>query len=528
MTNDSWSKSSNNPLTADGYGDMDVFYQDGTYHVYAQDRDVGEIDHYTGTTFDMITNQGAALSPNSGENDLNDPSVIQMPDGSYYMYFAVDSTSIHYATADNLGGPWTRQSEVLSPSLSWEYSAEFNEPSVIRDDNDDSSRRYKMLYTTHDNGSNSNRKQGYAYSSDGISWSKYTPSAVVSSSNSPLAGGVEDADLIELNGIYYIYLNDYGQSDAPICKMWSTDCINWHDPGGNPVLQSGGTGTYDAQKTYAPSIIYDGSKWVMYYQAIDGSGVNTVSVASGTVGDSDLTSLSPTLKRYDGASWVSATLQDYGGAWATNPASVRLGNQWVKFQSAASSGPTVFESWESGTVFGDLGDWSGAGSDLAANTNSPVTDGSYSLKVSNSSGAYHVSTGASGYPGPDEPFAVDMYVGGTQTGQFTFFNQDAGNAYQISLGDTGDTNPHLEIQKLVNGSQEPDISDQAVSTSLGQMFTVEVEYVSTTNTITADLRNSSGTNVGSVSGSDSTYTSGGGVGIRALGADTAFDNFRVL
>jgi predicted GH43/DUF377 family glycosyl hydrolase len=205
------------------------------------------------------------------DEELRDPIVIK--DGNIYkMWYAgensvclFEGSGIGYATSSD-GIHWTKYADnpVISPGPagSWDDHGVW-EHSVIRDqDETDSSKRYKMWYSGENANSNS---IGYAFSSDGIHWTKYADNPVIS----PGPAGSWDDECIERPSI----IKDQGETDSSKrYKMWysgenansnsigyafSSDGIHWTKYADNPVLNAGLSLSWEHCRIKAPFVIKD-------------------------------------------------------------------------------------------------------------------------------------------------------------------------------------------------------------------------------------------------------------------------------
>jgi predicted GH43/DUF377 family glycosyl hydrolase len=252
-------------------------------------------------------------------------------DGSAYrMWYGGVSAggvwTIGYATSPD-GLVWTRQNSgdaVLAVGTSGYFDQYgVNMPCVVVD-----GATLRMFYTGYNN---TNYQVGYAYSSDGISWTKSNPST------NPIlakgAGGTFDALHVKnptalipdaaLFGLYTLYVRqNSGNSlmaggytgfdvsgsgnpsvlkDGATYKMWytgtdaessgrigyatSSDGITWtKQNSGNPVLAYGAGGKFDDAQAAYGSVLKDGATYRMWYAGDAGSGVWTIGYATSSDG----------------------------------------------------------------------------------------------------------------------------------------------------------------------------------------------------------------------------------------------------
>ena len=129
--------------------------------------------------------------------------------------------------------------------------------------------RYQMWYNGYDG---SNFRIGYATSANGIVWVKYPENPVLNLGES---GAWDD---------YYVYMpvvlfdgTDYQMwysgddgSNVRIGYATSADGIVWEKHHGNPVLDLGESWTWDDGRVYAPTVLFDGIEYKMWYTGDDG------------------------------------------------------------------------------------------------------------------------------------------------------------------------------------------------------------------------------------------------------------------
>ena len=137
-------------------------------------------------------------------------------------------------------------------------------PSVIKDGS-----TYAMWFYGWD--ASGIERIGYATSTDGVHWTKYSGNPVldVGSSGSWDAGGVYNPSVIKDGGVYKMWYHGYSDMSR-IGYATSTDGINWTKHPNNPVLDLGPDGTWDYHGVGAPTVIKDGNLYKMWYIGYDG------------------------------------------------------------------------------------------------------------------------------------------------------------------------------------------------------------------------------------------------------------------
>jgi predicted GH43/DUF377 family glycosyl hydrolase len=129
---------------------------------------------------------------------------------------------------------------------------------------------YNMWYT-----SLSSLQIGYASSKDGLNWKKY-PSPVLTAGPKGFwdQGGVESPSVIWNGTVYLMY---YGGSNGTFASdigvAFSHDMIHWQKYSANPVLVRT-PNSFDAYSIKYPGALYDNSTYRIWYTARSQAGVN--------------------------------------------------------------------------------------------------------------------------------------------------------------------------------------------------------------------------------------------------------------
>jgi predicted GH43/DUF377 family glycosyl hydrolase len=220
------------------------------------------------------------LAPNPAnkwEERLNRPVVLEH-NNLYHIWYtgqSQDSSWIGYATSAD-GIAWKRMSDkpVLSPDLPWEKVAVMC-PHVIWDEQEN---LFKMWYS----GGEQYEPDaiGYATSKDGMKWEKYAENPVFK--NDPKSeweqAKVTACQVIKDKSEYIMFYIGFRDIDyAQIGLAKSKDGIShWQRHPANPIIKPG-TG-WDASAVYKPFAIYDGKKWLLWYNGRNG-GFEQIGVA---------------------------------------------------------------------------------------------------------------------------------------------------------------------------------------------------------------------------------------------------------
>jgi hypothetical protein len=101
---------------------------------------------------------------------------------------------------------------------------------------------------------------GFAFSNDGTSWTKY--------SGNPVFSGGRYTSVLFDGSSYKMWYEGY---DYTIRYATSSDGISWTDYGSNPVLVHGSSGSWDDMHVSTPSVIFNGSCYIMSYSGYQGS-----------------------------------------------------------------------------------------------------------------------------------------------------------------------------------------------------------------------------------------------------------------
>lgn len=165
---------------------------------------------------------------------------------------------------------WQRspQNLIMQKSLNVSEGLAIGSPSLI-----DEGDTLKMLYAA--GGVDSKGRISYAYSTDGVQWTKYNNAQPVLDVGNPGSWDshfLDTPDWLKDNSGYKMYY--FGDTDnlsvgGAIGLAVSVDGINWTRHGSQPVLSPGAPGDWDGLFIESPSVLYDGSLYYMWYSGID-------------------------------------------------------------------------------------------------------------------------------------------------------------------------------------------------------------------------------------------------------------------
>lgn len=123
---------------------------------------------------------------------------------------------------------------------------------------------YKMWYV----GSNGYKwRIHYATSDDGVNWDKYGPVSILDFINVNDDIHEYDPSIIFDGTTYYMWYVAVSGDHAGIYYAISTDGINWEKHG--DAIELGGAGETDELSVTNPNVIFDGTKYHMWYKGSD-------------------------------------------------------------------------------------------------------------------------------------------------------------------------------------------------------------------------------------------------------------------
>lgn len=213
------------------------------------------------------------------ENDLNRPAVIKNGE-RYQMWYtgqARGKSWLGYATSKD-GKTWQRESDkpVLSAEEPWEKVAVMC-PHVIFDDQ-------AMLYRLWYSGGEQYEPDaiGYATSRDGLAWTKHRGNPIFER-RGDLAwekDRVTACQVVSTNkGFVMFYIGFRDQHHAQIGVARSSDGITgWQRHPANPIIRPG-ENKWDHDSCYKPFAIFDGQKWLLWYNGRRG-GIEQIGLAT--------------------------------------------------------------------------------------------------------------------------------------------------------------------------------------------------------------------------------------------------------
>lgn len=248
--------------------DISVLRDDGHYRMWFSWRpkkSIALVESEDGTSWGEPTIVLGPRSESGWEEDVNRPVVLQH-DGRYDMWYtgqARGKSWIGHATSKD-GKSWVRSGDkpVLSPTERWEKAAVMC-PHVLYD-----ARRklYRMWYS----GGEQYEPDaiGYATSEDGLKWVKHDRNPVFRPD--PASAWEKDrvtACQVVQQGDWHVmfYIGFADRDHAQIGVTRSKDGISgWQRHPANPIVRPD-RDRWDADAVYKPYAIYDGKKWLLWY-----------------------------------------------------------------------------------------------------------------------------------------------------------------------------------------------------------------------------------------------------------------------
>ncbi len=270
-TSGGWEKYPGNPVLGGDYGtcfDVSVLKTSDRYRMWFSWRpraSVALVESKDGFHWGQPLIVLGPEKSTGWENEVNRPVVIRH-DGLYRMWYtgqSDDHSAIGYATSPD-GIHWQRESAapVLRPDQPWEKVALMC-PDVLWDD---SAKVYKMWYS----GGEQYEPDaiGYATSADGAHWTKHANNPIFKSD--PQIGWERDkvtaCQVVPDRGWWLMfYIGFWDVDHAQIGVARSKDGVTaWQRLPANPII-SPGQDQWDADACYKPFAIFDGQKWLLWY-----------------------------------------------------------------------------------------------------------------------------------------------------------------------------------------------------------------------------------------------------------------------
>ena len=272
-----WVKYENNPVMGGQYGtcfDIAVLRENGMYRMWLSWRpkkSVALVESKNGVHWSEPPRVVLSPAGLEWEDEINRPTVLKRADG-YHMWYTGQAkgerSAIGYATSPD-GITWKRMSDqpVLTADLPWEKVAVMC-PHVLWDEDQ---KLFKMWYSGGEQ--YEPNAIGYATSLDGITWKKSAANPIFAADpkNPWERERVTACQVQKWRGGYLMFYIGFRDVDhAQIGEAYSPDGITgWKRHPENPIVRAG-LNKWDHDACYKPYAIFDGEKWLLWYNGRHG------------------------------------------------------------------------------------------------------------------------------------------------------------------------------------------------------------------------------------------------------------------
>jgi predicted GH43/DUF377 family glycosyl hydrolase len=283
-TSGQWAKYAGNPVLLPTVGRWDadyvstprVLYNDSSYRMWYQGgvSGVNQIGYATSSDGINWVKHGIVLTagPDGGWDSSSIGLGSVLWNGTAYLMWYTGTNGVtHPGGAIGLavsedGLNWVRYSDnpVLTPSALGSDQKYIAAPYIVR-----LQLTYNMWYTGKSAASPKVNKILHATSPDGIHWTKW-PSPVLPPSTDPTAwdsSGVYAPSVIwsgQIFGMWYSGINQTGLVPR-IGYATSPDGGSWTRSSSNPILNPGPPGSWDSNGVEQPSVIQVGNSYMLFY-----------------------------------------------------------------------------------------------------------------------------------------------------------------------------------------------------------------------------------------------------------------------
>ena len=280
-----WVKSPKSPVLGGDLGtcfDVSVLKEGDTYRMWFSWRpkkSIALVESKDGIAWSRPVVVLGPSGKTDWEDDINRPVVIKHG-GLYRMWYTGQARGrswIGYATSED-GKSWHREGDkpVLSADKPWEKVAVMC-PHVMFDGE---SGLYRMWYS----GGEQYEPDaiGHATSKDGLAWVKHEGNPIFRP-DPALAWERDRVTACQVirrgDGYLMFYIGFKDRDHAQIGLARSKDGIHgWERHPANPVIRPG-VGKWDADAAYKPHAIFDGRRWLLWYNGRRG-GVEQIGLAT--------------------------------------------------------------------------------------------------------------------------------------------------------------------------------------------------------------------------------------------------------
>jgi len=276
-TTGGWKKAEGNPVMGGKYGtcfDIAVLREGGKYRMWLSWRpkkSIALVESTDGIHWSEPPQIVLGPRQETGwEDDINRPVVVKRADGYHLWYTgqAKGKSRIGYATSPD-GVTWTRKSDqpVLVADAAWEQPSVMC-PHVLWDEG---AKQFRMWYS----GGNNYEPDaiGAATSADGLSWTKHEANPIFRPDPAnPWEKERVTACQVEKRGegylMFYIGFRDIHHAQIGVAR--SKDGITgWQRHPANPIVRPGYL-KWDHDACYKPYALFDGAKWLLWYNGRHG------------------------------------------------------------------------------------------------------------------------------------------------------------------------------------------------------------------------------------------------------------------
>jgi predicted GH43/DUF377 family glycosyl hydrolase len=278
QTTAGWVKYGGNPIIGGQYGtcfDISVLREGERYRMWLSWRpkqSVALVESEDGIHWSGPPRIVLGPRQSSGwEDDINRPVLLKR-EGGYHMWYtgqARQHSWIGYATSAD-GVTWLRMSKdpVVAPEQPWEKVAVMC-PHVLWDAQ---ARLFRMWYSAGDQYEPD--AIGYATSPDGLKWTKNRSNPVFKPEPSLFweqakVTGVQVQKLGDWYVMFYIGFRDTDHAQIGLARS-KDGLTHWERHPLNPIIRPG-EGQWDHDACYKPYAVFDGQKWLLWYNGRHGS-----------------------------------------------------------------------------------------------------------------------------------------------------------------------------------------------------------------------------------------------------------------
>lgn len=194
-----------------------------------------------GRRFSRFAEPAISIGTGWESNHVKDPNLVVDPLGVLWLYYSGYNGSIYQtgvARSYDFGRTWTKYASnpIITATQSWESAGGTRgtyAPAVLYDATEtNSAKRWKMWYN-----SGSPNSIGYAYSADGLSWTKFASNPVLVPTSGFESSQVYVTSVVKVGGTFYLFYGGYNGS------VWKAAVVTFTDPVGtytrsanNPLL----------------------------------------------------------------------------------------------------------------------------------------------------------------------------------------------------------------------------------------------------------------------------------------------------